>query len=67
MTQLLILLNFWGTPFASALVIVVSLYIIMILGGKLIRNHISPSLGKAIIGFGYILIILAIGVAIFTD
>jgi hypothetical protein len=60
MTQLLILLSVWGTPIVSGIISIGLIYLIMVLGGRFVKNSISQSIGKIIIGLGYIFMVVGI-------
>jgi hypothetical protein len=60
MTTLIILLNATVSPLLSGILALGIIYLVMVLGGKVVKNHISPKVGKAIIGFGYIAMVMAI-------
>jgi len=66
MTTLSILLNFWASPVVSGLIVLGFIYFVMILGGRFVSNNISGRIGKAIVGFGYISLVLGIiGIIVF--
>ena len=55
-----ILLNFWTSPVFSGIIAIGVIYLVLILGGKLVKDNISQSFGEVLIGLGYIFMILAI-------
>lgn len=60
MKPLSILLSTGGFSPISGIIAIGIVYLVMVLGGKFVKNNISSGVGKVIIGFGYIFIVFGI-------